>query len=225
VDVSRSGDADAAHVFDLPPQAGFANGDAGYPLTSVTEGPTFPELIESLKKAAGALRESGITFVLGGGIASGARGGPESDHDVDLLLRPQDADRALAVLDEAGFRPEKPPEGWLYKAWDGDVFVDLIFRTSEGDVREEVIDRAAEMEVYAVPMLVLHPDDLIVSKLLALDEMVLDYKSILAVARALREQIDWASVRERTSESPFAKAFFTLVEELNVVSEEELAPR
>ena len=44
--------------------------------------------------------------------------------------------------------------------------------------------------------------------------MELDYKSILEVARALREQIDWPSVRERTSESPFAKAFFTLVEEL-----------
>jgi hypothetical protein len=193
----------------------------------VTEGLTFSELIESLKKAAGALRDAGITFVLGGGIASAARGGPESDHDVDLLLRPKDADPALAVLDEAGFKTEKPPEGWLYKAWDGEVFVDLIFRTSEGDVKDDLIERASEMEVYAVPMLVLHPDDLMVSKLLALDEMVLDYKPILEIARALREQIDWMSVRERTGESPFAKAFFTLVEELNVVSapEEELAPR
>ena len=100
----------------------------------MTYRPTFGELIETLKRAAGALRDDGITFVLGGGIASAAQGGPESDHDVDLLLRPQDADRALAVLDEAGFRPERPPEGWLYKAWDGDVFVDLIFQTAEGDV-------------------------------------------------------------------------------------------
>jgi Uncharacterised nucleotidyltransferase len=190
----------------------------------VTYRPTFSELIESLKKAAGALRDAGITFVLGGGIASAARGGPESDHDVDLLLRPADADRALNVLEEAGFRPDKPPEGWLYKAWDGELFVDLIFRTSEGDVTDELIDRASELEVYAVPMLVLAPEDLLVSKLLALDEMVLDYKPILEIARALREQVDWSSVRERTSESPFAKAFFTLLEELQIVSEEELAP-
>jgi hypothetical protein len=191
----------------------------------MTYRPTFSDLIESLKKAAGALREAGITFVLGGGIACAARGGPESDHDVDLLLRPKDADPALAILDEAGFRPEKPPEGWLYKAWDGEVFIDLIFRTSEGDVDDDLIERASELEVYAVPMLVLHPDDLVVSKLLALDEMVLEYKPILEIARALREQIDWTSVRERTSESPFAQAFFTLVGELNVVSEEEPAPR
>jgi predicted nucleotidyltransferase len=185
--------------------------------------PSFGELIESLKKAAGVLRDAGITFVLGGGIGSAARGGPESDHDVDLLLRPADADRALNVLEEAGFKPEKPPEGWLYKAWDGEVFVDLIFRTSEGDVTDDLIDRASELEVYAVPMLVLHPEDLVVSKLLALDEMVLDYKPILEIARALREQIDWPHVRERTSESPFAKAFFTLIEELGIVTDRELA--
>ena len=191
----------------------------------MTHRPTFDELIETLKKAAGALREGGITFVLGGGIASAAQGGPESDHDVDLLLRPQDADRALAVLDEAGFRPERPPEGWLYKAWDGDVFVDLIFQTSEGEVAENLFERATDMEVYAVPMLVLAPEDLLASKLLALDEMTLDYKPILEIARALREQVDWPSVRERTSDSPFAAAFFTLIEKLEIVSEEELAPR
>jgi predicted nucleotidyltransferase len=191
----------------------------------VTDRPTFDELIESLKRAAGALREADIPFVLGGGFASAVRGGPESDHDVDLLVRPTDADRALTALEEAGFRPEKPPEGWLYKAWDGDVFIDLIFRTSEDEVTDDVFERATEMEVYAVPMLVLAPDDLLVSKLLALDELVLDYKPILEVARALREQVDWASVRQRTGESPFAKAFFTMVEELGVVSEEELAPR
>ena len=97
------------------------------------------------------------------------------------------------------------------------MFVDLIFRTSEGDVTDDLIERASELEVYAVPMLVLAPEDLVVSKLLALDEMVLDYKPILEIVRALREQIDWPHVRERTSESPFAAAFFTLVEELDVV--------
>ena len=36
------------------------------------------------------------------------------------------------------------------------------------------------------------------------------------IARALREQIDWRQLRARTSGSPYAKAFFTLVEELGV---------
>lgn len=76
-----------------------------------------------------------------------------------------------------------------------------------------------------MPMLVQAPEDLMVMKLLALDEMTLDLKPTLQIARSLREHVDWASVRERTSESPFAKAFFTLIEELELVSEEELTPR
>ena len=40
---------------------------------------------------------------------------------------------------------------------------------------------------------------------------------MLKIARTLREQVDWEEVRERTAESPFARAFFTLVEGLEIV--------
>jgi hypothetical protein len=33
----------------------------------------------------------------------------------------------------------------------------------------------------------------------------------------VREQLAWADVRRRTAESPFAKGFFTLAEELEIV--------
>jgi hypothetical protein len=38
----------------------------------------------------------------------------------------------------------------------------------------------------------------------------------VAIARSLREQIDWASLWRRTCDSPFARAFFTLVEGLEI---------
>jgi hypothetical protein len=53
-------------------------------------------------------------------------GGPETDHDVDFLVRPGDADAALDALAGAGLRPERPPEGWLHKTWDDPCHVDLI---------------------------------------------------------------------------------------------------
>jgi hypothetical protein len=56
----------------------------------------------------------------------------------------------------------------------------------------------------------------LVAKLLALREHQVDYDQVLELARTVREQIDWDEVRERTSDSPFAKAFFTLVDELGV---------
>ena len=176
------------------------------------------EMLPSLKKAAATLRESQVPFVLAGGLASWARGGPESDHDVDFLVKPEDADRALHVLEDHGFRTEKPPEEWLYKVYDGDVMIDLIFSPSGLAVTDEVIERSDEMEVWAVRMRVMRPEDILVTKLMALTEHTLDYESVLEIARSLREQIDWGDVRARTSESPYATAFFTLVEELGVAS-------
>ena len=39
-------------------------------------------LLATMKRAAAALREAGIAFMLGGGLAIWARGGPERDHDL-----------------------------------------------------------------------------------------------------------------------------------------------
>lgn len=177
----------------------------------------FEQIKESLKRAAGALREAEVPFVLGGGLAVWAHGGPATGHDLDLMIKPEDAERALDVLEQEGMRLEKPPEGWLYKAWDGDVLVDLIFAPVGQPVDDSVFSRAEELEVNAVPMLVMSLEDVLVTKLKALDEHELDYERPLEFARSLREQIDWRDVRDRTDGSPYAKAFFTLIEELGLV--------
>jgi len=80
---------------------------------SHTPNDDFPELIETMKRAAAALRDAEVPFLLGGGMAAWARGGPPTDHDVDLLLRERDAELALEALEAAGMRGERPPEGWL----------------------------------------------------------------------------------------------------------------
>jgi hypothetical protein len=177
----------------------------------------FENLLVTLKKAGAALREAEIPFLLGGGLACWVRGGPESDHDLDFMLKEEDAERALDVLARQGMRPEKPPEGWLYKAWDENILVDLIFRPTGFPITDEVIERGEDLEVVSTPMRVMLLEDVFVAKLLALDEHTLDYESLLEMARPVREQVDWDGVRERTVESPYAAAFFTLVEGLDVV--------
>jgi hypothetical protein len=184
----------------------------------VAEETGFAELIDGMKKAAAALKDAGVPFVLAGGLAAWARGGPESEHDVDFLIKPDDAERALQALADAGMKTEKPPEGWLYKAFSGDTMIDLIFDPSGGPVTDEILERGDELEVMAMPLRVASLEDVMVTKLLSVNEQEPDYGSVLEIARALREQIDWRDVRERTEESPFAQAFFTLVEELGVVS-------
>ena len=180
----------------------------------------FSAIKASLKKAAGALRQADIPFMLGGGLAVWALGGPDTDHDLDLMLRPDDAERALDVLAEEGMEIERPPEHWLYKAHDGDVLIDLIFEPSGLVIDDDIFSRADELDVYAVRMLVMPIEDVLVTKLRAMGEHQLDYEAVIELARVLRERIDWDDVRRRTADSPYARAFFKLVEELGVVEPE-----
>jgi Uncharacterised nucleotidyltransferase len=181
----------------------------------VTEQP-FGKIKETLKRAAGALNDADVPYMLGGGLAVWARGGPATTNDLDLMVRPADAERALEVFEREGMQTERPPEGWLFKAWDDGVLVDVIFRQNGSPVDESLFERAERLEVYGVPMHVMSVNDVMISRLKALDEHELDYERPLEFARALREQIDWRTVREQTRDSPYAKAFFTMVEELGV---------
>jgi putative nucleotidyltransferase-like protein len=178
----------------------------------------FDQLVQTARKAGAALRDAPVPYALGGGLAAWARGGPKTEHDVDFFVKPDDAERGLAALVEAGFRAEQPLEDWLLKAYDGDVLVDLIFNPTSGPVDDELFARAEQLEVAAVEMPVASLEDVMTTKLLALSEQDPDMSGCLEIARSLREQIDWDDVRSRTAESPFAAAFFTLVAELGVVS-------
>jgi hypothetical protein len=182
-----------------------------------TPSDNFPDLIESMKRAAAALRDADVPYMLGGGLAAWARGGPPTEHDVDFFVLPEHAEQALEALAQAGMKPERPPEGWLLKAWDGETLIDLIHSPAGGDVDEGYFDRAEEMEVAAQRLPVASLGDVLATKLLALNEQEPDLSSVLELARSLREQIDWEFVRTRTAQSPFARAFFTLVEELGIV--------
>src|SRR3954469_9615909 len=176
----------------------------------------FKDIEATLKRSVAALREAGVPALLAGSLAVWARGGPETRHDLDFVVKPEDAERALQALVDAGMKAEQPPEGWLLKAWDGEVLVDLIFEPRGLVVDDELIARGEEREVMAIGIRLMALEDVLTSKLMALDEHSADYSQLLLMTRTLREQIDWQALRDRTRESPFAKAFFVLAEELGI---------
>ena len=182
--------------------------------------PTFSDLLTAMKRVAATLRDNGIEHALAGGLAIYARGGPESGHDVDFVLRHDDAERALDLLGAEGWKCERPPEGWLYKAYDEKgSLVDLIFSPNgRPEFVPEILERATEMEVYAITLKVMSAADVLATKLLAMKEHELDYESVLSIARACREQIDWDVLRAETQGHPYASAFFTLVGELGLMT-------
>jgi hypothetical protein len=121
-------------------------------------------------------------------------------------------------------RTERPPEGWLVKAFDGDVLVDLIFDFEGIDDVAVLLGRAEHLTVEAVRLPVLALDDVVVSKLCALDEHSLDLAMPLQIARTLREKIDWPEVRRRTAHSPYARGFLSMLEALEIIHPSGVLP-
>ena len=179
---------------------------------------------EALKRVAAALKQTGFPFALIGGYAVWALGGPESDNDVDFLVAAEDAEAVAQELAEQGLQVEQPPEDWLFKVYTDDTAVDVIFRDSGELTERAVVENAREIEVLSVLMPVLSATEVLVQKLNAMDEHMCDFASVLAAARALREQVDWERVRRDTRASPFAAAFLFLLERLDIIDSQS-SPR
>ena len=162
-------------------------------------------LLDTLKKAATVLRDAGLRFALAGGAAY-ARSAALPMHDVDFVILEEDVDAAAEAFESSGIRVERPPEGWLIKAFD--------------DVRA-LLDRAGEISAAAIPMPVLGATGLVISWLGAFSEHHADFAGTLTCVRPLREQADWARVRAESAGSAFATSFLVLLSELRVVTGEE----
>jgi hypothetical protein len=175
------------------------------------------DLREALKRVAVALKQSDVPFALIGGYAVWARGGPEPDHDVDFMVAADDAAAAADWLADQGFQVVQPPEDWLFKVFTDGTMVDVIHRDAGVPATREVVEDADEIEVLSVQMPVLSATELVVHKLMAMDEHTCDFGRQLPVARALREQVDWQRVRKETSASDYAMAFLFLLERLAIV--------
>ncbi len=174
-------------------------------------------LREALKLVAVTLKQGEAPFALAGSYGLWARGGPEPSHDVDFMVAEEDAARAKDLLAAEGLQVVQPPEDWLFKVYVEDAMVDVIFRSGSVPVTRDRFHDADELEVESVLMPVLAATELMSDKLNALEEHACNFGAVLPVARAVREQVDWALVAEETKQNPFATAFLFLLEQLDIV--------
>lgn len=181
----------------------------------VTE-PMRDGLRAALKRTASALKQSGVPFALAGSYALWARGGPESEHDVDFMIAEDDVDTIAAALAESGLYARRPPEDWLLKLETDGVVVDLLHRGGGVPVGRELLERADVLEVLSVRMPVLSATEVMVHKVGAMSDHYCDFTPLIASARAVREQLDWAQLRERTAGNDHAAAFLFLADRLGL---------
>lgn len=173
-------------------------------------------LHEGLRLTAVALAGAGIPYALVGGYAAWARGAPEPEHDADFVVREEDAHKARVAVAAAGLDVQEPAEDWLFKAYHQGALVDVLFRMCGEPVDDELFERADILEVLAVRMPVLSATDVLSAQARVLGEHYCDLGRLLPIARALREQIDWDRLRSECAESPYARAFLHLLDELGI---------
>jgi hypothetical protein len=173
-------------------------------------------LQDALRMTAVALQDAGIPFALVGGYAAWARGAPEPSHDADFAVPEEDVPRAQEAIAAAGLDVQEPAENWLFKAYHHGALVDVLFRMVGEPITREMLDRSDVLEVLAVRMPVLDATDIVSAKMRVLGEHYCDFTRMLAMVRALREQVDWHRVRRETAGTPYGRAFLHLVHELGI---------
>ena len=180
---------------------------------------TNTDLRDALKHAASALKAHGPEFALAGSYALWAYGGPEPVHDVDFVVAQEDTEAAALTLEKAGFRIDRTPEDWLFKACVGEKFViDVLHQLNGKPVDADMIASAEELDVLAIRMRVLSPTQVTSEKLNSLNEHHCDFAALLPAIRAVRERVDWDRVRANTTGNDFAVAFLVLIDRLGITA-------
>lgn len=155
-----------------------------------------------LAEAVEIIEEEGIPYLVAGSLASATWGRPTSVGDIDVVVGPPDAKRALKAFDAAGYDTEEAEPQWLYKARKDDVSVDIIFQM-QGDLYldEQMVEHGTIDEVQGTRLRLMAPEDFIVSQALSAKEDTPDYwyNGLGVLAKA---QIDWDYLVERASRGP-----------------------
>lgn len=149
-----------------------------------------------------ALEENQTPYCLIGGIAVSGMGRPRSTHDIDVFIRPEDAEAALEALARKGFEVERTDPGWLFKGWKDNMMVDLIFK-SHGDIYfdKEMQDHAKPTSYHGRDILTVSPEDLIIIKA-AVHSEVGPHHWHDALALLSHAQIDWQYLLKRARRAP-----------------------
>lgn len=156
----------------------------------------------ALLRAVDVLDSGGIEYALMGGVASSTVGRQRATHDIDLFLTRAGADAAVRALGAAGFRTERTDERWLFKAFLGEVMIDLIFVSKGGVVfDEEMRTRRRETRIDDRSIHVLAPEDQILIKALAASEHAPRHWYD-ALAILTWSELDWDYLLRRAAPHP-----------------------
>lgn len=159
-----------------------------------------PEELNARARAIQLLQAAGIPFLVGGAYAYSTYTGIYRDtKDLDLFPRKHDAERALHVLEADGWRIHRKDEVWLYKAYKGEWFVDVIFSSGNGvaTVDDAWFEHASRSVVFDQEVLIAPAEEIIWSKAFVCERERFDGAEINHLIRSIGRQLDWPRLMAR----------------------------
>lgn len=140
------------------------------------------------------LQAAQVPFLVGGAYAfQRYTGVTRHTKDLDLFVRPGDIERALAALKHAGYATEITFPHWLGKAYSGDNFADLIFKSGNGvsEVDDTWFAHAVDETVLDVPVKLCPPEEMLWTKMYIMERERFDGADVAHVLHAMCENLNW----------------------------------
>jgi hypothetical protein len=180
------------------------------------------------QEAIVALARAGVPHLVGGGFAfMHYTGVYRNTKDLDLFVRPRDAERAVAAVSAAGYRSEIVAPHWLGKAHCGDAFIDFIFSSGNGVclVDDEWFAHAEVARVLDMPVLLNPVEEMIWSKAFVLERERYDGADIGHLLCARGEELDWGRLFRRFEPHWHVFLSHLVLFQFSYPSERALVPR
>jgi len=152
------------------------------------------------RRALGELGERDVPFLIGGAYALAHHTGLARDtKDIDVFVRPEDCERTLGALSDAGFRTELTFPHWLGKGFAGEYFIDVVFGSGNGVCRVDAawFEHATDAEVLGLAVRLCPAEELIWSKAFIQERERYDGADIAHLLRRCGQGLDWQRLLRR----------------------------
>ncbi|MFL5343135.1 MAG: hypothetical protein ACJ8F7_23635 [Gemmataceae bacterium] len=146
------------------------------------------------RRAMAALKVAGVPFLLGGAYAFARYTGiTRHTKDLDVFVRPGDAQPALAALTAAGYRAELVFSHWLGKAFHDSDFIDVIFNSGNAlcPVDDAWFEHAVAGQVLGVDVQLVPAEEMIWQKAFIQERERYDGADVIHLLRARGRRLDW----------------------------------
>jgi len=149
-----------------------------------------------------ALDDARVPYVVGGGYAMAYYTGiARNTKDLDLFVRPEDRDRCLGVLADAGYRTEFFYPFWIAKAIEPrtEAFIDLLYNSGNGlcPVDDDWIKHSLPIEVHGYPTRLVPAEEQLWSKAFVQDRDRFDGADVIHLILGRGRHFDWKRLLRR----------------------------